>query len=258
MSHKREASDTSDAPLSRRQRTEVEEVTYVVNEADALVTIREATYGGDGVDLCAAPVPHICQQETWDCGYASLSMLFVALAVRNRDFAEVLCAAGVVVGAAGGYAPASVGAIQWALEAAWAAGVDPEGRRKIVSKSETPFPERRDPDAAVGGCEGCAILEHAKLPATIISYKKAGAAKKLLADVATHFQTPGRSPGVLTCGHHVRLVVGAVNSPYEPPHIILLDPNWREPKYEPRDQEWLERQDTTFELLLPVAVTRSR
>ena len=63
---------------------------------------------------------------------------------------------------------------------------------------------------------------------------------------------------MLTCGYHVRLVVGAVNSPYEPPHIILLDPNWQEPKYEPRDQEWLERQDTTFELLLPVAVTRSR
>ena len=53
-----------------------------------------------------------------------------------------------------------------------------------------------------------------------------------------------------------RLVVGAVNSPYEPRHIILLDPNWREPKYEPRDQEWLERQDTTFELLLPVVVER--
>ena len=75
-------------------------------------------------------------------------------------------------------------------------------------------------------------------------------------DIANHFQTPGRSPGVLTCGHHVRLVVGAVNSPYEPHHIILLDPNWREPKYEPRDQEWLERQDTTFELLLPVVVER--
>ena len=127
-----------------------------------------------------------------------------------------------------------------------------------MSKSETPFVKRRDPDAAVGGCEGCAILKHARLPGTIISYEKAGAAKKLLADVANHFQTPGRSPGVLTCGHHVRLVVGAVNSPYEPPHIILLDPNWQEPKYEPRDQEWLERQDTTFELLLPVAVTRSR
>ena len=177
--------------------------------------------------------------------------------VRNRDFAEVLCAAGVVVGAAGGYAPASVGAIQRAIEAAWAAGKDQKGRRKIASKSETPFLERRDPDAAVGGCEGCAILEDKELPATIISYdmnEDPDAAQYLVRDIAKHFQTPGRSPGVLTCGHHVRLVVGAVNSPYEPPHIILLDPNWQEPKYEPRDQEWLERQDTTFELLLPVAV----
>lgn len=222
--------------------------------------IREATYGGDGLDLCVGPVPHICQQETWDCGYASLCMLFVALAVRNSDFAEVLCAAGVVVRAAGGYAPASVGAIQRAIEAAWAAGKDQKGRRKIASKSETPFLERRDPDAAVGGCEGCAILEHKKLPATIISYdinEDPDAAQHLVRDIANHFQTPGRLPGVLTCGYHVRLVVGAVNSPYEPPHIILLDPNWQEPKYEPRDQKWLERQDTTFELLLPVVIEKS-
>ena len=133
---------------------------------------------------------------------------------------------------------------------------DRDRDRAREQRSDTPFVARRDATAKLGPCDGKAILEHAHLPATIISYDEdedPGAAHQLLADVATYFRTPGRMPGVLVCRNHVRLVVGALDAPY-PPHLILLDPNWLTPKYEPRDQEWLEGQDTEFELMLPVAM----
>jgi hypothetical protein len=57
-------------------------------------------------------------------------------------------------------------------------------------------------------------------------------------------------PGLLVCGDHVRVVVGALDAPLIR-QLVFIDPNWSEPRFEALDRGGLESlaRDLKFEMM---------
>ena len=78
----------------------------------------------------------------------------------------------------------------------------------------------------------------------------ADAASEVLRKVVEYYSVPGRMPGLLVCGDHVRVVVGALDAPHIR-QLVFIDPNWSEPRFEALDRGGLESlaRDLEFEMM---------
>ena len=72
----------------------------------------------------------------------------------------------------------------------------------------------------------------------------------MLHDVVEYYSVPGRMPGLLVCGDHVRVVLGALDAPHIR-QLVFIDPNWSEPRFEALDRGGLESlaRDLEFEMM---------
>ena len=72
----------------------------------------------------------------------------------------------------------------------------------------------------------------------------------MLHDVVEYYSVPDRMPGLLVCGDHVRVVVGALDAPHIR-QLVFIDPNWSEPRFEALDRGGLESlaRDLEFEMM---------
>ena len=66
--------------------------------------------------------------------------------------------------------------------------------------------------------------------------------------IVEYYSVPDRMPGLLVCGDHVRVVVGALDAPL-PRQLIFIDPNWPEPRFEALDRGGLESKAGEFEMM---------
>ena len=76
-------------------------------------------------------------------------------------------------------------------------------------------------------------------------------ASDVLHDVVEYYSVPGpRMPGLLVCGDHVRVVVGALDAPHIR-QLVYIDPNWSEPRFETLNRGRLESlaSDLKFEMM---------
>ena len=95
------------------------------------------------------------------------------------------------------------------------------------------------------------LFVYAGIGASTFSYEGADAASEVLRKVVEYYSVAGpRMPGLLVCGDHVRVVVGALDAPL-PRQLIFIDPNWPEPRFEALDRGGLESlaHDLEFEMM---------
>jgi len=193
-------------------------------------------------------VPLYRQRYWWSCSYAVIQMILVAVANRDEIYAAALQSRHLVN--EDGDA-ASIRDLQAALVAAWGDGLDPEGRQSIVDRSTTPFVGRRGRLASVGASEAEMLFVYAGIGASTFSYEGADAASEVLRKVVEYYSVPGpHMPGLLVCGDHVRVVVGALDAPHIR-QLVFIDPNWSEPRFEALDRGGLESlaRDLEFEMM---------
>ena len=92
------------------------------------------------------------------------------------------------------------------------------------------------------------LLVYAGIGASTFSYEGADAASDVLHDVVEYYSVPGRMPGLLVCGDHVRVVLGALDAPHIR-QLVYIDPNWSEPRFETLDRGGLESKAGEFEMM---------
>jgi len=143
---------------------------------------------------------------------------------------------------------ASIRDLQAALVAAWGEGLDDDGRDFIVGRSPKPLVGRRGRLASLGAPEAKVLFGHAGIEASTFSYEGVDAASDVLHDVVEYYSVPDRMPGLLVCGDHVRVVVGALDAPHIR-QLVFIDPNWSEPRFETLDQGGLESKAGEFEMM---------
>ena len=92
------------------------------------------------------------------------------------------------------------------------------------------------------------LLVYANIGASTFSYEGVDAASDVLHDVVEYYSVPGRMPGLLVCGDHVRVVMGALDAPHIR-QLVFIDPNWPEPRFETLDRGGLESKAGEFEMM---------